>query len=94
MNEPRYCLHCQHANARRAAEFYGRKCAAIMCDAATQIDQKHMTIKIEGSDCINGHFQRASNEIIAKRGDYFAPMLQEIKKIEIMFLKNKNRKTG
>lgn len=92
MTERQYCLHCQHANARRAAEFYGRKCAAIMCDAATKIDQKHMTIPIERSSCINGYFQRTSNEIIAKRGDYFVPMLQEMKKMEIMFLKN--RKTG
>ena len=65
MQPENICLNCQHADFRAAAEYWGRKSASVVCKKG----EAWRFIPCR-SECSNGRFQAASDDVIAKRRDY------------------------
>lgn len=63
--QPEICLNCQHADFRAAAEYWGRKSASVVCKKG----EAWRFIPCM-SECSNGRFQAALEDVIAKRKAY------------------------
>ena len=59
------CINCQHADFRAAADYSGWKSASVVCKKgeAWRFIPCH-------SECNNGRFQAAADDVIAKRKAY------------------------
>ena len=64
------CINCQHADFRAAAEYWGWKSASVVCKKG----EPWWFIPCM-SECSNGRFQAASDDVIAKRRDYVEVLL-------------------
>lgn len=65
MQPENICLNCRHADFRAAAEYWGWKSASVVCKQgkAWRFIPCH-------SECSNGRFQAADDDVVAKRKAY------------------------
>ena len=65
------CLNCQHADFRAAAQYWGWKSASVVCKKgeAWRFMPCH-------SECNNGRFQAAANDVVVKRVQYVERLWQ------------------